>query len=94
MLLGLPLSHVTSIARELHKLLFFLNCPIFHCRLSSVNLGCLVHGDVNDCVVPPTACAVMELLEDIGESFYHNHYINFSLTILLSFNPDWESNII
>ncbi|NWW67121.1 C1TM protein, partial [Ifrita kowaldi] len=34
--------------------------------LSSVNLGHLVHGDVNDCLVPPTACAVMELLEDIG----------------------------
>ncbi|NXS16094.1 C1TM protein, partial [Mystacornis crossleyi] len=34
--------------------------------LSSVNLGCLVHGDVNDCLVPPTVCAVMELLEDIG----------------------------
>ncbi|XP_068866767.1 monofunctional C1-tetrahydrofolate synthase, mitochondrial isoform X2 [Aphelocoma coerulescens] len=35
-------------------------------RLSSVNLGRLVHGDVNDCLVPPTACAVMELLEEIG----------------------------
>uniref|UniRef100_A0A8U7MD24 formate--tetrahydrofolate ligase n=1 Tax=Corvus moneduloides TaxID=1196302 RepID=A0A8U7MD24_CORMO len=35
-------------------------------RLSSVNLGRLVHGDVSDCLVPPTACAVMELLEDIG----------------------------
>uniref|UniRef100_A0A8U7MDP2 formate--tetrahydrofolate ligase n=1 Tax=Corvus moneduloides TaxID=1196302 RepID=A0A8U7MDP2_CORMO len=34
--------------------------------LSSVNLGRLVHGDVSDCLVPPTACAVMELLEDIG----------------------------
>uniref|UniRef100_A0A8U7MDK5 formate--tetrahydrofolate ligase n=1 Tax=Corvus moneduloides TaxID=1196302 RepID=A0A8U7MDK5_CORMO len=33
--------------------------------LSSVNLGRLVHGDVSDCLVPPTACAVMELLEDI-----------------------------
>ncbi|NXY01009.1 C1TM protein, partial [Pteruthius melanotis] len=34
--------------------------------LSSVNLGCLVHGDVSDCLVPPTVSAVMELLEDIG----------------------------
>ncbi|NWI37944.1 C1TM protein, partial [Picathartes gymnocephalus] len=34
--------------------------------LSSVNLGRLVHGDVYDCLVPPTVCAVMELLEDIG----------------------------
>ncbi|NXO81299.1 C1TM protein, partial [Sitta europaea] len=34
--------------------------------LSSVNLGHLVHGDVCDCLVPPTVCAVMELLEDIG----------------------------
>uniref|UniRef100_A0A8C5NQK8 formate--tetrahydrofolate ligase n=1 Tax=Junco hyemalis TaxID=40217 RepID=A0A8C5NQK8_JUNHY len=34
--------------------------------LSSVNLGRLVHGDVCDCLVPPTVCAVMELLEDIG----------------------------
>ncbi|XP_072783038.1 monofunctional C1-tetrahydrofolate synthase, mitochondrial isoform X2 [Taeniopygia guttata] len=34
--------------------------------LSSVNLGRLVHGDVRDCLVPPTVCAVMELLEDIG----------------------------
>ncbi|NXM19257.1 C1TM protein, partial [Ploceus nigricollis] len=34
--------------------------------LSSVNLGRLVHGDVSDCLVPPTVCAVMELLEDIG----------------------------
>ncbi|XP_062344850.1 monofunctional C1-tetrahydrofolate synthase, mitochondrial [Cinclus cinclus] len=32
--------------------------------LSSVNLGHLVHGD--DCVVPPTVCAVMELLGDTG----------------------------
>lgn len=34
--------------------------------LSSVNLGRLVHGDAYDCLVPPTACAVMELLEDLG----------------------------
>ncbi|KAJ7411050.1 Monofunctional C1-tetrahydrofolate synthase, mitochondrial [Willisornis vidua] len=34
--------------------------------LSSVNLGHLVHGDVYDCLVPPTACAVMELLENIA----------------------------
>ncbi|NWX65533.1 C1TM protein, partial [Promerops cafer] len=34
--------------------------------LSSVNLGRLVHGDVSDCLIPPTVCAVMELLEDIG----------------------------
>lgn len=73
---------------------FFLIAIFFHCRLSSVNLGHLIHGDVYDCLVPPTVCAVMELLEDIGESFYHNHYINFSQTILLSFNPDWEPNVI
>ncbi|NWI95348.1 C1TM protein, partial [Pitta sordida] len=34
--------------------------------LSSVNVGRLVHGDVPDCLVSPTACAVMELLEDLG----------------------------
>ncbi|KAM9019117.1 monofunctional C1-tetrahydrofolate synthase, mitochondrial isoform 2-T2 [Ara ararauna] len=34
--------------------------------LSSVNLGRLVHGDAYNCLVPPTACAVMELLEDLG----------------------------
>ncbi|NXY14511.1 C1TM protein, partial [Atrichornis clamosus] len=34
--------------------------------LSSVNLGRLVRGDVYDCLVPPTVCAVMELLEDLG----------------------------
>ncbi|NWT10099.1 C1TM protein, partial [Vireo altiloquus] len=34
--------------------------------LSSVNLGRLVHGDVSDCLVPPTVCAVMELLGDTG----------------------------
>ncbi|NXP62097.1 C1TM protein, partial [Chloropsis cyanopogon] len=34
--------------------------------LSTVNLGRLVRGDVSDCLVPPTVCAVMELLEDIG----------------------------
>ncbi|XP_069643111.1 monofunctional C1-tetrahydrofolate synthase, mitochondrial isoform X1 [Haliaeetus albicilla] len=34
--------------------------------LSDVNLGRLVRGDAHDCLVPPTACAVMELLEDIG----------------------------
>ncbi|XP_049657227.1 monofunctional C1-tetrahydrofolate synthase, mitochondrial isoform X2 [Accipiter gentilis] len=34
--------------------------------LSDVNLGRLVRGDARDCLVPPTACAVMELLEDIG----------------------------
>ncbi|NWW07130.1 C1TM protein, partial [Oreocharis arfaki] len=34
--------------------------------LSSVNLGRLVRGDVDDCPVPPTVSAVMELLEDIG----------------------------
>ncbi|XP_056342203.1 monofunctional C1-tetrahydrofolate synthase, mitochondrial [Oenanthe melanoleuca] len=32
--------------------------------LSSVNLGRLVHGD--DCLVPPTVCAVVELLGDTG----------------------------
>ncbi|XP_075353287.1 monofunctional C1-tetrahydrofolate synthase, mitochondrial-like [Mycteria americana] len=34
--------------------------------LSDVNLGRLVRGDACDCLVPPTACAVMELLEDLG----------------------------
>ncbi|NXM27690.1 C1TM protein, partial [Oxyruncus cristatus] len=34
--------------------------------LSSVNLGHLVRGDVYDCLVPPTVCAVMELLENLG----------------------------
>ncbi|XP_042651881.1 monofunctional C1-tetrahydrofolate synthase, mitochondrial [Tyto alba] len=34
--------------------------------LSDVNLGRLVRGDSYDCLVPPTACAVMELLEDLG----------------------------
>ncbi|KAF1663962.1 Monofunctional C1-tetrahydrofolate synthase, mitochondrial, partial [Aptenodytes patagonicus] len=34
--------------------------------LSDVNLGRLVRGDAYDCLVPPTACAVMELLEDLG----------------------------
>ncbi|NWV42909.1 C1TM protein, partial [Grantiella picta] len=34
--------------------------------LSSVNLGHLVRGDVNDCLVPPAVCAVMELLKDLG----------------------------
>ncbi|XP_057261752.1 monofunctional C1-tetrahydrofolate synthase, mitochondrial isoform X5 [Pezoporus wallicus] len=33
--------------------------------LSSVNLGRLVHGDAYNCLVPPAACAVMELLEDL-----------------------------
>ncbi|NXI55334.1 C1TM protein, partial [Chloroceryle aenea] len=34
--------------------------------LSDVNLGRLVRGDASDCLVPPTVCAVMELLEDLG----------------------------
>ncbi|NXN91524.1 C1TM protein, partial [Rhinopomastus cyanomelas] len=34
--------------------------------LSDVNLGRLVRGDVSDCLVPPTACAVMELVKDLG----------------------------
>ncbi|XP_075004011.1 monofunctional C1-tetrahydrofolate synthase, mitochondrial-like [Calonectris borealis] len=34
--------------------------------LSDVNLGHLVRGDAYDCLVPPAACAVMELLEDLG----------------------------
>ncbi|XP_009873511.1 PREDICTED: monofunctional C1-tetrahydrofolate synthase, mitochondrial-like, partial [Apaloderma vittatum] len=34
--------------------------------LSDVNLGRLVRGNASDCLVPPTACAVMELLEDLG----------------------------
>uniref|UniRef100_A0A8B9BWD0 formate--tetrahydrofolate ligase n=1 Tax=Anser brachyrhynchus TaxID=132585 RepID=A0A8B9BWD0_9AVES len=33
--------------------------------LSDVNLGRLVRGDAYDCLVYPTACAVMELLEDL-----------------------------
>uniref|UniRef100_A0A663MM32 formate--tetrahydrofolate ligase n=1 Tax=Athene cunicularia TaxID=194338 RepID=A0A663MM32_ATHCN len=37
--------------------------------LSDVNLGRLVRGDAYDCLVPPTVCAVMELLEDLGETF-------------------------
>uniref|UniRef100_A0A8C0BAZ9 Uncharacterized protein n=1 Tax=Buteo japonicus TaxID=224669 RepID=A0A8C0BAZ9_9AVES len=28
--------------------------------LSDVNLGRLVRGDAHDCLVPPTACAVMD----------------------------------
>ncbi|XP_010172641.2 monofunctional C1-tetrahydrofolate synthase, mitochondrial-like, partial [Antrostomus carolinensis] len=34
--------------------------------LSDANLGRLVRGDACDCLVPPTVCAVMELLEDLG----------------------------
>ncbi|XP_074944041.1 monofunctional C1-tetrahydrofolate synthase, mitochondrial isoform X2 [Phalacrocorax aristotelis] len=34
--------------------------------LSDINLGRLVCGDALDCLVPPTVCAVMELLEDLG----------------------------
>ncbi|KAM6207692.1 monofunctional C1-tetrahydrofolate synthase, mitochondrial [Sarcoramphus papa] len=34
--------------------------------LSDINLGRLVRGNAYDCLVPPTACAVMELLEDLG----------------------------
>ncbi|NWH27890.1 C1TM protein, partial [Grus americana] len=34
--------------------------------LSDANLGRLVRGDAYDCLAPPTACAVMELLEDLG----------------------------
>ncbi|NXJ92209.1 C1TM protein, partial [Corythaixoides concolor] len=34
--------------------------------LSDVHLGRLVRGDASDCLVPPTVCAVMELLEDLG----------------------------
>ncbi|NXK54628.1 C1TM protein, partial [Chauna torquata] len=33
--------------------------------LSDVNLGRLVRGDAYDCLVSPTACAVMELLENL-----------------------------
>uniref|UniRef100_A0A493U045 formate--tetrahydrofolate ligase n=1 Tax=Anas platyrhynchos platyrhynchos TaxID=8840 RepID=A0A493U045_ANAPP len=45
--------------------LFFLIAIFFHCRLSDVNLGRLVRGDAYDCLVSPTACAVLELLEDL-----------------------------
>lgn len=73
----------------LHELLFLKKIAIFfHCRLSDVNLGRLVRGDAYDCLVPPTVCAVMELLEDLGETFCHNYYINFSLINFLSFSPD------
>nr|XP_009499467.1 PREDICTED: monofunctional C1-tetrahydrofolate synthase, mitochondrial [Phalacrocorax carbo] len=34
--------------------------------LSDINLGRLVRGDALYCLVPPTVCAVMELLEDLG----------------------------
>nr|XP_021150477.1 monofunctional C1-tetrahydrofolate synthase, mitochondrial isoform X3 [Columba livia] len=34
--------------------------------VSDVNLGRLVRGDTYDCLVPPTVCAVIELLEDLG----------------------------
>uniref|UniRef100_A0A8V5G0D1 formate--tetrahydrofolate ligase n=1 Tax=Melopsittacus undulatus TaxID=13146 RepID=A0A8V5G0D1_MELUD len=34
--------------------------------LSSINLGRLIHGDAYNYLVPPAACAVMELLEDLG----------------------------
>ncbi|NXA39209.1 C1TM protein, partial [Eudromia elegans] len=33
--------------------------------LSDVNLGCLVRGDAFGCLVSPTACAVMEVLENL-----------------------------
>uniref|UniRef100_A0A8B9GFY4 formate--tetrahydrofolate ligase n=1 Tax=Amazona collaria TaxID=241587 RepID=A0A8B9GFY4_9PSIT len=34
--------------------------------VDGVNLGRLIHGDAYNCLVPPTVCAVMELLEDLG----------------------------
>uniref|UniRef100_A0A8C7A2S1 Tetrahydrofolate dehydrogenase/cyclohydrolase catalytic domain-containing protein n=1 Tax=Nothoprocta perdicaria TaxID=30464 RepID=A0A8C7A2S1_NOTPE len=40
--------------------------------LSDVNLGCLIHGDVFGCLVSPTACAVMEVLENLGETMCDN----------------------
>ncbi|NWI08879.1 C1TM protein, partial [Crypturellus soui] len=33
--------------------------------LSDVNLGCLIRGDAFGCLVSPTACAVMEVLENL-----------------------------
>ncbi|XP_067149666.1 monofunctional C1-tetrahydrofolate synthase, mitochondrial isoform X1 [Apteryx mantelli] len=33
--------------------------------LSDVNLGRLIHGDAYDCLVSPTACAVLEVLENL-----------------------------
>lgn len=75
------------------SLFFFLIVIFFPYRVSDVNLGRLVRGDTYDCLVPPTVCAVMELLEDLGKTLYHNYYINFSLTNFLSFSPGWETNI-
>lgn len=72
----------------LEKLSFLKIDIFFHCRLSDANLGRLVRGDACDCLVPPTVCAVMELLQDLGETFYDNYYINFSLTNFLSLSPD------
>lgn len=54
---------------------FFITI-LFHCRLSDVSLGRLVRGEDSDYLVSPIAGAVMELLEDLGELFYHEYSIN------------------
>lgn len=76
--------------------LFFLIAIFFHCRLSDVNLGRLVRGDAYDCLVSPTACAVLELLEDLGESFCPNYSINSNVTkiLMLSVLVLTKTNII
>lgn len=76
--------------------LFFLIAIFFHCRLSDVNLGRLVRGDAYDCLVSPTACAVLELLEDLGASFCPNYSINSNVTkiLMLSVLVLTKTNII
>lgn len=41
---------------------------IFNCRVTDFNLARLVHGDMRGCVIPPTASAVVKLLEKLGTS--------------------------
>lgn len=99
MLLGLAIIHVTSFTEDLrlhHTSSFFLIAIFFHCRLSDVNLGRLVRGDAYDCLVSPTACAVLELLEDLGESFCPNYSINSNVTkiLMLSVLVLTKTNII
>lgn len=73
---ALGISHVTGFTEDLHHTKFFFITILFHCRLSDVNLGRLVHGEDSNYLVSPIAGAVMELLEDLGELFYHEYSIN------------------
>lgn len=54
-----------------------LSSLFYYHRLTDINLGRLVQGDMHKCVVPPFASAVIKLLEKLGKAQELLIYLTF-----------------